>query len=392
VKVICVVAPLAAGAIGAGAAAVIAFASAVSRLTNDAISIAERGASYLIIKGTMEELKNKVDLDYMIDNIIADEQQRNEIKAIMHSKDKGMNALRFTEFLKDINFYVNDIALQAGVLHPYMGNVVSRQWSAISWAYGLGWLSWVALSPIMNKVVAEPTDRALDETFRTRFITRSDIDKLYKLGLIDIEAYKALLAKLGYSDEAIEKYVSVLTAEKTEKEKDLTKSEILRAYKKGILTATDARVQLRALGYSDDEINILLELYTVTAEVDKKTETKEVTKSTILRAYRYNVIDKEEAVSRLRELGYSDKDIEIMLSIEDARKRLDNREKDRDLTRSDILKGYELGLLTWDEAKELLIDLGYDESEAEYLLTIRTILVMKRAGVGTTEATTEEKA
>lgn len=45
-------------------------------------------------------------------------------------------------------------------------------------------------------------------------------------------------------------------------------------------------------------------------------------------------------------------------------------EGERDLTKTDIYKGVKTGALTRGEAAELLMDLGFDTEEAEYLLTI----------------------
>jgi len=43
---------------------------------------------------------------------------------------------------------------------------------------------------------------------------------------------------------------------------------------------------------------------------------------------------------------------------------------ERDLTKTEIYKGVKKGLITWDEGIELLEDLGYDEDEADYILTV----------------------
>jgi len=43
---------------------------------------------------------------------------------------------------------------------------------------------------------------------------------------------------------------------------------------------------------------------------------------------------------------------------------------ERDLTKTEIYKGVKKGIITWGEGLELLMDLGYDEDEAEYILTV----------------------
>ena len=43
---------------------------------------------------------------------------------------------------------------------------------------------------------------------------------------------------------------------------------------------------------------------------------------------------------------------------------------ERDLTKTEIYKGVKTGLITWGEGLELLMDLGYDADEADYILTV----------------------
>jgi len=44
--------------------------------------------------------------------------------------------------------------------------------------------------------------------------------------------------------------------------------------------------------------------------------------------------------------------------------------KEKDLTKTEIYKGVKKEVITWGEGLELLMDLGYDEEEADYILTI----------------------
>lgn len=45
---------------------------------------------------------------------------------------------------------------------------------------------------------------------------------------------------------------------------------------------------------------------------------------------------------------------------------------ERDLTKAEIIKGYKKAIISTDEASRMLVDLGYDKNEAEYLLLINT--------------------
>lgn len=49
-------------------------------------------------------------------------------------------------------------------------------------------------------------------------------------------------------------------------------------------------------------------------------------------------------------------------------------QKERDLTKSEILKGAKAGIITPEQAMNLLMDLGYDEGEAAYLLVLNKVV------------------
>jgi hypothetical protein len=91
-----------------------------------------------------------------------------------------------------------------------------------------------------------------------------------------------------------------------------------------------------------------------------------LTRVDLRRIYALGIIDDEELVLRFMELGYTRKDAELMLEFY---KKYKNR-TEKDLTRAQVLKGYVEGLITRNETKSYLIDLGYDENESEFLIKL----------------------
>jgi len=47
----------------------------------------------------------------------------------------------------------------------------------------------------------------------------------------------------------------------------------------------------------------------------------------------------------------------------------DVEEKDRDLTKTEILRNYRIGKVTRERVKEMLVEIGYSEDEADWILT-----------------------
>jgi len=89
------------------------------------------------------------------------------------------------------------------------------------------------------------------------------------------------------------------------------------------------------------------------------------TRVDIRRMYALGVLNLKQVYRAYRDLGYDhEKATNLTLFTH-----MMTMEKERDLTKSDILKGYEEKRLTREKAKELLQNLGYDEFEAEFYLT-----------------------
>jgi len=91
-----------------------------------------------------------------------------------------------------------------------------------------------------------------------------------------------------------------------------------------------------------------------------------LTRVDLRRIYEMGLISDEEVLARLMEYGYTRKDAELLLKWFKAMK----IPTERDLTKSEILKLYHYRFIDKEKAKELLKGLGYDEDETEFLLLL----------------------
>jgi len=342
----------------------------ISRLVNWAFNAAETALSTVYVENVIIPQYEKLDLYKVLLGFVKDRETRDKLIKLFREDPAAKRAYEFTEFLKNFNLNMAREAIGANIISPRAGEIATRLLSAISWSFGFGWLSWVALSPILGKLISEPTRQKLDELFPDKDLTKSEIEKLYRLGKFDENSVRLYLSKLGYKEEAINHIINILKSEKVDKERDLTKTDILRAYREGLIDANRATIELEKLGYSRDEINILLALEDRRKSVSKKVKEKELSTSTILKAYKENVIDRETAKEKLKRLGYDDEETEILLKLADLDKNVEKHVRNRDLTKTDILTAFRLGLLNFDMAKRYLMEIGYDEDEAELLLAI----------------------
>ena len=347
-------------------------------LLRRAINIVERSAGYLVATKTILPYYETLRLENIISQFITDKETRSKLIALMRSDPALRRTSDFIEFLKEFNVTIAKKSLKMGIISPSWGHQTSQLLNAIAWSFGFGWLSWIGLSPILNNLIANPASDTLEQAFPRRFLTKSEIEKLYKQQIIDEKTYRTLMRALGYTDFAIDYTLKLITNEKVEKDRELSKSEILRAYRENILSRDDVVIKLRALGYSDEEIEVLLKLYKDLRETEDKKKERDLTTTQILRAYKLNLISREELRDYLKKLGYDDKEIELLIKIYTAEKELSKHEKSRELSKSEIVNAFLLELISYEDAKQRLISLGYDEDEAELILSIA---YLKRAGV-----------
>jgi len=267
-----------------------------------------------------------------------------------YEKAKG-----FMEYLKDLNLTVAVEAARVGYVSPYAASVYARLWNNILWSFGVGWLSWGVMSPFVNVLIARPLERALNRIHRPGSMTVSQALDAWRRGLIDEETLNYILSTHGLPDWDIE----VL---KQLEYKELTKSELEKLYKHRLITEKEFVDGLKRLGYKEADARLILQ----TIKPERTKEERDLTKSEILRAYRYRVINRATAKNYLKQLGYSDDEADLILKVEDTI--MANRT--RELTYSQIRQMFLRGVLTENEAKSYLQRIGYTLEDTELLIDL----------------------
>ena len=138
--------------------------------------------------------------------------------------------------------------------------------------------------------------------------TRVDVRRWWDMRTIDEAELRRLYSGMGYRGDNLENYLlwtKVFVAF----------PDLLARWKNGWITLDDVRAELTGLGMPEDRVEEMI-------------QTK----------------IKPEGTERVS--------------------------GERDLTKTDIIKGVKKGVITFSEGIELLMDLGYDEDEADYILTI----------------------
>jgi len=184
-------------------------------------------------------------------------------------------------------------------------------------------------------------------------LTRTDLRRIYELGLIDEEELLARLMEVGYTKEDALKLVEFYKTYKMSAEKDLTRTQILDLMRIGEITEEECKKMLMDIGYDDVEADfiIALEKYKI-AEEELKDQ---------IDVYKYmfeeGLIDEKTFTAKLDELGIrATRRDKIVLSAVRNRNR-----KIRLPTKEDILKWYANKQITEERARELLSRINIPE-------------------------------
>ena len=197
--------------------------------------------------------------------------------------------------------------------------------------------------------------------------------ELYKKGLIDADTLEASLISLGVKEDKAKSLRAYLEARYTEIEsKDLTKDErnslastLLKLYRYGAISKDDLARRLVELGFSDDEVNLKLER----ADKEYENEIRELKLDILKEQMKQGLVDRSVFVNNCVDLGYSvDKckalaelywtkyiGVDYYVLTKDERSSLAYT----------YLKLYVRGLFTEAEIRQKLKELGYSDREIE---------------------------
>jgi len=147
-------------------------------------------------------------------------------------------------------------------------------------------------------------------------LTRVDVRRVYRMGIIDREQVLRTYLDLGYNDEKAEWLTKFTEMQNTEADRDLTKAEVLSAFDKAIINYVTCRTMLLDLGYSEDEVEILISVkeYQTVKEI-KARELKRIQKFYLAGAYNAN-----QAITELGKLDLVGAEQDSLMALWDSEK------------------------------------------------------------------------
>lgn len=207
------------------------------------------------------------------------------------------------------------------------------------WSLGLGFLGWQTMAPLLSAGLQPPLTRHYNEAYRPLRFTAGDLRDLFALGEISKSEMKTEAGFLGWREKDIDSWIKLAF-------KTLPQGDVWAALKAGLIGEPEAVRRLRALGYDPADIPLL---FMINQSENQETE-RSLTASTIRQAYRGRIISETDLRTMLKGINYSDLEIDLIVSIENAKTVTD----EKTLAVGQIKDAWIMNVLTTPEAEHWL--------------------------------------
>jgi hypothetical protein len=230
-----------------------------------------------------------------------------------------------------------------------------------------------AMEWLRRGIIDEPTARQamresnlknkyIDAMLRTkvRLPPQDSVRAMFRKGVLDRNVALDTLLKLGFEPTIAAALLNAESATKTDKERDLTKSEVRQLYADRAITRADATEMLVALGYDQAEADFILDL----SELARLRKFAEAAINKVRGAYVAYRLDDNTVGTLLDSLQVPSDQRDELLALWG----IERSTISRGLTEAQVVRVARKGLITPGDAYNKLLFLGYGSDDATLLL------------------------
>jgi hypothetical protein len=165
----------------------------------------------------------------------------------------------------------------------------------------------------LTKFTEELNRKSTDKTkVDGRELTKAEIIKAFRIGNITHAEAKTRLLDLDYDDTEAEFILSLEKHQETVKRRELSQKRLDLLFKNFVITEDEYRRRLIDLGYSVDAVNDIV----ILMKIEMESDIKRLPLGTLREALRKKAMTPDRFVEYARYLGYPDEDIQIILKME----------------------------------------------------------------------------
>lgn len=255
---------------------------------------------------------------------------------------------------------------------------LSKEWSRRYWAahWSLpsplqgfemlhrGAINEAELNMLLRALDVMPFWRARLTKIAYRRITRVDIRRMYKSGIISVKDVYDANRELGYTDRDAKRMTDFTVQWAMPKEASITRSDILTAYKTRMISRTEASELLEDMGEEYFHREFMLKA----VDYKKGLELTELQIKGISNLYKRRAIDADTARADLLKLDLPSDEVDLLMQQWYYELKADIP---RRWTTAQTLDFVKEGLITVERGREELVNIGYDNEHINvYLSTI----------------------
>jgi len=189
-------------------------------------------------------------------------------------------------------------------------------------------------------------------------LTRVDVRRMHAIGTLDESGVFKAYTDLGYNEENAWLMTKFTVDYNRTDDKELTKAQVLKAYREKAMQYNAALDLLKQIGYPQDTADYLL----IFEDYQETLELQQLQVTNIKDRYINNLINKPDAQRQLDALDLESLQVEILLEKWDIQVFKDRKVP----SKTDLKKFLHLGIITTDQFRQEMEKLGYNYLYAQW--------------------------
>ena len=227
--------------------------------------------------------------------------------------------------------------------------------NAISWSFGIGWLSWLVMGTPFRMGIAEPLEEHFNRVYKPQRLNVPQNMECLAKGLIDSGEFVDNMRYLGWTDDRIEQLYAI-------GKKDPGEATLKKLYNLGIIDDAEVRREIRARGYSDSWSDLMAHLVTSDRELDQRDDVVKESED----LYVLGVLTESSMRDVYSKSGWKTRETDLaIVKLETEKTRRSQ------LSNTDLANAVEKDLMAWSESRGKLMARGYDRRDADIFMKLR---------------------
>jgi len=217
-------------------------------------------------------------------------------------------------------------------------------------------------------------------------LTRVDVRRAYKLGVVSLDDVKATYRSIGYDEKnaaILTEFTRVDADEERKQERELlvgpVKSSALAMYKARRIGEAQLRQTLADLKYPKELVDRFIVDIDFVREQDHREDVAAAVKASYVKALR----SRDDTIAVLVKAGYTSAELDQLLEtwdiLREATELQPHQSAQRDLTKGEILQAFADDVYSEDQTRLAIAALGYDENETSAIVGHAVLIKSKKA-------------